>query len=149
MVVPLDARARVAPRRVLLVSGPNMGGKTVVLKAVGLAALLAQSGLDVPVDEGAVLPLFRTVMADIGDAQSIELQLSTFAAHLARLDAMARAGLAAALFLVDELGSGTDPEEGASLGRALLRALRGARGVGRSRRRTWGASSSWRRRSPR
>ncbi len=110
-----------SPRRVLLVSGPNMGGKTVVLKAVGLAALLAQSGLDVPVDEGAVLPLFATVLADIGDAQSIELHLSTFAAHLGRLDAMARAASPAALFLVDEIGSGTDPAEGASLGRALLR----------------------------
>ena len=110
-----------SPRRLLLVSGPNMGGKTVVLKAVGLAALLAQSGLDVPVDEGAVLPLFTTVMADIGDAQSIELHLSTFAAHLGRLDAMARAASPAALFLVDEIGSGTDPAEGASLGRALLR----------------------------
>ncbi len=120
-----------SPRRLLLVSGPNMGGKTVVLKAVGLAALLAQSGLDVPVDEGAVLPLFRTVMADIGDAQSIELQLSTFAAHLARLDAMARAASPTALFLVDEIGSGTDPAEGASLGRALLRhfAAAGAWGI--------------------
>ncbi len=111
----------VAPRRVLLVSGPNMGGKTVALKVVGLCALLAQSGLDVPADEGATLPVFSTVAADIGDAQSIELHLSTFAAHLARLDGMARAAGPGALFLVDEIGSGTDPAEGASLGRALLR----------------------------
>lgn len=113
--------ALVAPERILLVSGPNMGGKTVALKLVGLCALLAQSGLDVPADEGAVLPLFSTVAADIGDAQSIELHLSTFAAHLARLDGMARAAGQGALFLVDEIGSGTDPAEGASLGRALLR----------------------------
>ena len=128
-VDPVAARAKVvpstlaldAPARILLVSGPNMGGKTVALKAVGLCALLAQSGLDVPADEGTVLPLFTTVGADIGDAQSIELHLSTFAAHLGRLDAMARAAHPAALFLVDEIGSGTDPAEGASLGRALLR----------------------------
>ena len=126
---PATARSRVvpatlelaSPARILLVSGPNMGGKTVALKAVGLAALLAQAGLDVPCEEGAILPLFTTVIADIGDAQSIELHLSTFAAHLARLDAMARAAHPAALFLVDEIGSGTDPAEGASLGRALLR----------------------------
>jgi DNA mismatch repair protein MutS2 len=126
---PAAARTRVipatlaleAPRRILLVSGPNMGGKTVALKVVGLCALLAQSGLDVPAGEGAVLPLFSVVAADIGDAQSIELHLSTFAAHLARLDGMARAAGPGALFLVDEIGSGTDPAEGASLGRALLR----------------------------
>jgi DNA mismatch repair protein MutS2 len=119
-VVPATLELR-SPARILLVSGPNMGGKTVALKAVGLAALLAQAGLDVPCGEGAILPLFTTVFADIGDAQSIELHLSTFAAHLARLDAMARAAHPAALFLVDEIGSGTDPAEGASLGRALLR----------------------------
>ncbi|MEO6462303.1 MAG: Smr/MutS family protein [Candidatus Eisenbacteria bacterium] len=111
----------VSPRRILLVSGPNMGGKTVAMKVVGLCALLAQSGLDVPADEGATLPLFTTVGADIGDAQSIELHLSTFAAHLGRLDAMARTAGPQALFLVDEIGSGTDPAEGASLGRAMLR----------------------------
>jgi DNA mismatch repair protein MutS2 len=110
-----------APRRILLVSGPNMGGKTVALKLVGLCALLAQSGLDVPADEGATLPLFHAIAADIGDAQSIELHLSTFAAHLARLDGMARAAAPGTLFLVDEIGSGTDPAEGASLGRALLK----------------------------
>jgi DNA mismatch repair protein MutS2 len=119
-VVPLSL-ALEAPRRVLLVSGPNMGGKTVALKTVGLLALMAQAGLDVPADEGATLPLFRTVLADIGDAQSIELHLSTFAAHLGRLDGMARSAAEDALFLVDEIGSGTDPAEGASLGRALLK----------------------------
>jgi DNA mismatch repair protein MutS2 len=119
-VVPLELKL-VAPRRVLLVSGPNMGGKTVALKTLGLCVLMAQSGLDVPAAEGAVLPWCPTVLADIGDAQSIAAHLSTFAAHLANLDAMARAAGPGCLFLVDELGSGTDPAEGASLGRALLK----------------------------
>jgi len=110
-----------SPRRVLLVSGPNMGGKTVALKTVGLLALMAQAGLDVPADEGAKLPFWECVLADIGDAQSIEAHLSTFAAHLGRLDAMARAASPKCLFLLDELGSGTDPAEGASIGRALLK----------------------------
>ncbi len=118
-VVPL-ALTLTAPRRVLLVSGPNMGGKTVALKTVGLCVLMARAGLDVPAAEGARLPWCDTVGADIGDAQSIEMHLSTFAAHLANLDAMARAAGPGCLFLVDELGSGTDPAEGASLGRALL-----------------------------
>jgi DNA mismatch repair protein MutS2 len=118
-VVPL-ALALHAPRRVLLVSGPNMGGKTVALKTVGLCMLMARAGLDVPAGEDARLPWCGTVGADIGDAQSIEAHLSTFAAHLANLDAMARAAGPGCLFLVDELGSGTDPAEGASLGRALL-----------------------------
>jgi DNA mismatch repair protein MutS2 len=119
-VVPLDLTL-VPPARVVLVSGPNMGGKTVALKTVGLCALMAQSGLDVPADSGAVLPLFETVVADIGDAQSIESGLSTFAAHLGRLDTMTRAAGPRALFLLDEVGAGTDPAEGASLGRAALK----------------------------
>jgi len=118
-VVPL-ALTLTAPRRVLLVSGPNMGGKTVALKTIGLCMLMARAGLDVPAAEGARLPWCATVGADIGDAQSIDMHLSTFAAHLANLDAMARAAGPGCLFLVDELGSGTDPAEGASLGRALL-----------------------------
>jgi DNA mismatch repair protein MutS2 len=119
-VVPLEL-ALAPPQRVVLVSGPNMGGKTVALKTVGLCALMAQSGLDVPAEPGAVLPLFETVLADIGDAQSIEQGLSTFAAHLGRLDAMARSAGPRALFLLDEVGAGTDPAEGASLGRAALK----------------------------
>src|SRR5262249_14531645 len=117
--VPLSLSLK-APRRVLLVSGPNMGGKTVALKTIGLCMLMARAGLDIPALEGARLPWCGTVGADIGDAQSIEEHLSTFAAHLANLDAMAHAAGPGCLFLVDELGSGTDPAEGASLGRALL-----------------------------
>ncbi|MEP7029259.1 MAG: Smr/MutS family protein, partial [Candidatus Eisenbacteria bacterium] len=119
-VVPLTL-ALEAPQRVLLVSGPNMGGKTVALKTVGLATLMAQAGLDIAAEDGACLPWCATVMADIGDAQSIEAHLSTFAAHLGRLNAMATVAGPSCLFLLDELGSGTDPAEGASLGRALLR----------------------------
>ena len=119
-VVPLEL-VLAAPRRLLLVSGPNMGGKTVALKTVGLLVLMAQAGLDVPAAEGAELPLFETVDADIGDAQSIAAHLSTFAAHLKRLDGMARRAGPAALLLVDEIGAGTDPAEGAALGRALLK----------------------------
>jgi len=119
-IVPLSL-ALETPRRVLLVSGPNMGGKTVALKTLGLTALMAQAGLDVAADEGARLPWCALVAADIGDAQSIEAHLSTFAAHLGRLNAMAVASAPSCLFLLDELGSGTDPAEGASLGRALLK----------------------------
>src|SRR5439155_9370179 len=130
---PHGARGRVvaldllldSPRRVVLVSGPNMGGKTVALKAVGLSACLAQAGLDVPAEGAVELPLFEEIAADIGDAQSIEAHLSTFAAHLARLDAMARRAGPAVLLLVDEIGAGTDPAEGAALGRALLRHFAG------------------------
>jgi DNA mismatch repair protein MutS2 len=82
---------------------------------------MAQSGLDVPADPGATLPLFETVQADIGDAQSIEQGLSTFAAHVGRLDRMARSAGPRALFLLDEVGSGTDPAEGAALARASLK----------------------------
>ena len=119
-VVPLTLGLE-TPQRILLVSGPNMGGKTVALKTLGLAALMAQSGLDVPADEGARLPWCAVIAADIGDAQSIQAHLSTFAAHLKRLNAMAESAGPSCLFLLDELGSGTDPAEGASLGRALLK----------------------------
>jgi DNA mismatch repair protein MutS2 len=119
-VVPLTLGLE-SPQRILLVSGPNMGGKTVALKTLGLAALMAQSGLDVPADEGAHLPWCSVIAADVGDAQSIEAHLSTFAAHLKRLNAMAESAGPSCLFLLDELGSGTDPAEGASLGRALLK----------------------------
>ncbi len=113
----------VAPARVLLVSGPNMGGKTVLLKAVGLAVLMALSGLDVCAAEGAVLPHVCRVLVDIGDQQSLADHLSTFAGRLRRMDEMARAAAPSTLCLLDELGSGTDPEEGTALGRGLLEHL--------------------------
>lgn len=121
-VVPFDLELS-APGRVLLVSGPNMGGKTVLLKAVGLAVVMALAGLDVCAAEGAVLPAVRRVLTDVGDQQSLADHLSTFAGRCLRLDAMIRAAEPATLCLVDELGSGTDPEEGTALGRALLEHL--------------------------
>lgn len=120
-----------APGRLLLVSGPNMGGKTVLLKTVGLVALLSHAGFPVPVAEGSEMPRFEDVQVDLGDAQSVDQGLSTFAGHLRALAGMAEAAGPAALVLGDELGSGTDPDEGAALGRALLEhfAARGAWGV--------------------
>lgn len=114
--------------RVLLVSGPNMGGKTVLLKAVGLAFTMAACGLDVCAAEGSVIPFVTGLFADIGDAQSIADHLSTFAGRLGRMDAMARAASPETLCLLDEIGSGTDPDEGAALAQALLERL-GERGA--------------------
>ena len=100
--------------RQLIVSGPNTGGKTVSLKTTGLLALMAQAGLPVPADE-AVFPLFTAIFADIGDAQSIERNLSSFSAHVVNVDFISRHAGPSSLVLLDELGSATDPEEGAAL----------------------------------
>jgi DNA mismatch repair protein MutS2 len=118
-VVPFDLE--LAPeQRTLLVSGPNTGGKTVLLKAIGLISLLAQSGVIPPVAEGTRLPLFTEVFGDIGDEQSIEASLSTFSAHLRNLAETLSGADGGSLVLVDEIGSGTDPTEGAALARAIL-----------------------------
>lgn len=111
---------------VLVISGPNTGGKTVALKTVGLAALAAQTGIPVAA-ESAKLPIFERVLADIGDEQSIAADLSTFSAHMLNLRAMLEAAGPRSLVLVDEMGTGTSPEEGAALAVALLDAFR-ARG---------------------
>src|SRR5213080_2398353 len=105
--------------RVLVISGPNTGGKTVVLKTTGIAALSAQSGIPVAA-ERAVLPLFDRVLVDIGDEQSIAADLSTFSAHMLNLKTMLQAATPNSLVLVDEMGTGTAPEEGAALAVALL-----------------------------
>ncbi len=119
--VPLSVRLE-GGRRALLISGPNAGGKTVVLKTVGLLSLMAQAGLPVPADE-ARLPWFSEVMADIGDAQSIADSLSTFSAHISKLTAMLDRASPRSLVLLDELGSATDPEEGGALGAAIVERL--------------------------
>jgi DNA mismatch repair protein MutS2 len=107
-----------AEARQLIVSGPNTGGKTVSLKTTGLLAVMAQAGLPVPAEE-AVFPLFTGIYADIGDAQSIERNLSSFSAHVVNINRIAREGTEQSLVLLDELGSATDPEEGAALAVAV------------------------------
>jgi len=123
-VVPFDLTLE-ADERTMVVSGPNTGGKTVLLKSIGLLAMLAQAGVIPPVGPGSRLPLFSNVFADIGDEQSIEASLSTFSAHLANLRVLLEEADARSLILIDEVGSGTDPTEGAALARAVLVELNG------------------------
>jgi DNA mismatch repair protein MutS2 len=118
-VVPFDLRMD-RGERTLLISGPNTGGKTVLLKAIGLISLLAQSGVVPPVGPGTRLPVFLDVFADVGDEQSIEASLSTFSAHLKNLREVLDGADWQSLVLTDEIGSGTDPQEGAALARAVL-----------------------------
>jgi DNA mismatch repair protein MutS2 len=121
-VVPFDLTLT-PDERTLLISGPNTGGKTVLLKSLGLFAAMAQSGIPVPVGKGSRLAMFDEVFADVGDEQSISSSLSTFSAHVRNLAEVLRFATAESLVLIDELGSGTDPVEGAALGGAILESL--------------------------
>ena len=129
-VTPLDLRLD-AERPLLVITGPNMGGKTVALKTVGLLTLMALAGLHVPAAAGSRIGWFTRVAVDIGDHQSLQHHLSTFAGHVEVLKGVLASADAATLVLLDELGTGTDPDEGAALAMAVLDELasRGVRGV--------------------
>jgi DNA mismatch repair protein MutS2 len=121
-VVPFDLEMG-GEERTLLISGPNTGGKTVLLKALGLVAAMTQCGIPAPVGPESRVALFDDIFADIGDEQSIEASLSTFSAHLRNLGEILERATDQSLVLMDELGAGTDPTEGAALGGAILEEL--------------------------
>jgi DNA mismatch repair protein MutS2 len=121
-VVPITIELE-GDHRQLVITGPNTGGKTVSLKTLGLLALMAQSGMPVPADR-AEIPIFDAILADVGDYQSIEQNLSTFSAHVTNIDFISQTATKNSLVLLDELGSATDPEEGAALAVAIAEHFR-------------------------
>ncbi len=122
-LVPLNVTIE-RDRSVMVITGPNAGGKTIALKTIGLLTLMALTGMPVPAASMSVFPIFRKILVDIGDEQSLEDSLSTFAGHITNLSRFINEADASTLVLIDELGTGTDPVEGAALASAILKALR-------------------------
>jgi DNA mismatch repair protein MutS2 len=118
-VVPIDVSLGFQAN-ILVITGPNTGGKTVALKTVALVAVMAQSGMHIPAGAGSMVPAFDQILADIGDEQSLEQSLSTFSSHVRRIAQIVGTATEHSLVVLDEVGSGTDPTEGAALGRAVL-----------------------------